>query len=530
VTINLRYTTFLVGLISIVLGAFGFHQAFPENTVQTSIYQAAQLFTISSGAVQGSLPWTLELARWLAPLATLGAILVAAQAFFYAFQARLKAAFYRDHIIVCGAGERGVSIACRLGLQGQKVVMVDSDGLCNGLNKARALGIPTFVGNGLISDTMRMAGISKAKRLIATCGSDEINLQITGNWNDKTKAEIIAAVEQPRLRLLFRDQIGAGKDHRSIRLIGFQFRAAKRLFYELAASLCLRPVLATRGARVFLEIKNDLLEDFIRAAILTLQIFGGKKPSLTVYVKNESFKEQFLLRYPGTPLVADLYWVYSCPSKEISPERFSAFDASIFCSSEDMSTLERAELFHSLALTPSESIYACLQNPINNSFINSTNFVRKKVFQVVDLVDFSLGGNDPLDDYLEEEAIRLHHDFVKNEKLKDPSWDRLPVDWSFLDESYRESNRLQAAGLEINRLLWKSCPDDHKEKLLEQLAKAEHMRWMADKVMHGWRWSGSIEPSTRDDRKRIHHLLVPFESLSNEEKMKDLSPLKKALG
>ena len=155
--------------------------------------------------------------------------------------------------------------------------------------------------------------------------------------------------------------------------------------------------------------------------------------------------------------------------------------------------------------------------------------MRKSLFHVVDLVDFSLGGNDPLDGHMENEAIRLHQDYVQNERLKDPSWDRLPADWRFLDEGYRESNRLQAANLELNRLLWKLCPEEQRDALLEQLARSEHMRWMADKVMHGWRWSSSLDPASRNDKKRVHHLLVPFDSLSEAEKSKDLSPLKKVL-
>ena len=85
---------------------------------------------------------------------------------------------------------------------------------------------------------------------------------------------------------------------------------------------------------------------------------------------------------------------------------------------------------------------------------------------------------------------------------------------------------MQAAHLEIKRLTWKAFPSDQKDALLDQLTRAEHMRWMADKVMHGWRWSGSMDPSSRDDRKRIHHLLVPFQNLSEEEKNKDRDPIR----
>lgn len=526
---KLRYIPFLAGLVSIIFGTLGFHRLFPENTIQTSIYQAAQLFTISSGAVQGSMPWTLELARWLAPFATLGAILISAQTLFDVIRCRITSFLYHNHTIVCGAGDRGLAIAKRLRQQGQKVIVIDSNHTNPNLSTLRSLGIPVFVGDGLDEEVFCSAGLNRAKYLIAACGSDEINLRIAGNANGKTAAEIIAAVEEPGLRNLFRDQIGAGKERQSVRMIGFQFRAAKRLFYNLALNLCSRPVLLSRGLHVFLEINDDLIEDFIRAATLVLQISGQIKPSFTLLSKNEHTKERFLLRYPENHLVADLNWVSSCPSRDTRPQHFKSFDAAIFCCHADMKTLERAETFRALDLCRSENIYACLQKPANAHFADTTDFVQKSLFQVIDLVDFSLGGNDPLDGHMENEAIRLHQDYVQKERLKDPSWDRLPADWRFLDEGYRESNRLQAANLELNRLSWKLCPEEERDALLERLTRAEHMRWMADKVMHGWRWSSSLDPASRNDKKRVHHLLVPFDSLSEAEKSKDLSPLQKVL-
>lgn len=518
-----KFFPFLIAVLAIFFGTIGFRQVSNETSFSTCLYQAAQLFTISSGAIQGNLPWSLELARWLAPMATFGAILLAAQALFYALQARLKSLLYRNHTILIGAGERGLAIASRIKDQDQQVVVIDTNDQSVNAKRIRLLGIPLFVGNGLDERIIQTAGIKRAKRVIATCGSDEINLRIAGNLNGKTGAEIVATVENPSLRILFRDRLGAGRNRESVRLVGFQFRAAKRLFYNLAESLCTTPGLAEKGLNVFLEIKDDLLEDFIRAAILILQISGRTRPTFTVHTSDKTARDSFLLRYPGVPLVADFNWVSSCPSQSAAT---AFFDAAVFCCGDDMASFERAELFSALSLCPSQNLCACLQKPANLNFFHATGFPAKGDFQIIDLVDFSLGGKDPLDGHLENKAIQLHHDYVKRERQKDPFWDRLSADWRYLDEGYRESNRLQAANMELNRLTWQACPMDQRGKLLEKLTQAEHMRWMADKVMHGWRWSGSLDPTSRDDKRRLHHLLVPFDQLAKEEKNKDLLPLK----
>jgi hypothetical protein len=54
------------------------------------------------------------------------------------------------------------------------------------------------------------------------------------------------------------------------------------------------------------------------------------------------------------------------------------------------------------------------------------------------------------------------------------------------------------------------------EKNIELLAEAEHNGWMDHKLSHGWLY-GSI----RNDAKKIHPALKPYEQLSQKDKEKD---------
>lgn len=56
----------------------------------------------------------------------------------------------------------------------------------------------------------------------------------------------------------------------------------------------------------------------------------------------------------------------------------------------------------------------------------------------------------------------------------------------------------------------------HIERRLEQLAEAEHDGWMEQRVRNGWR-----QGSPRDDKAKIHPLIVPYARLSEKEKDKD---------
>jgi len=50
----------------------------------------------------------------------------------------------------------------------------------------------------------------------------------------------------------------------------------------------------------------------------------------------------------------------------------------------------------------------------------------------------------------------------------------------------------------------------------EALAVAEHRRWMAEKIVAGWRHA-----QHRDDARRLHPSIRPYDPLSTEEKRKD---------
>ncbi len=56
---------------------------------------------------------------------------------------------------------------------------------------------------------------------------------------------------------------------------------------------------------------------------------------------------------------------------------------------------------------------------------------------------------------------------------------------------------------------------------IEQLAIREHDRWMAERRRSGWTYA-----ATRDNARKHHPLLVPWENLSDEEKEKDRDPIR----
>jgi len=60
-----------------------------------------------------------------------------------------------------------------------------------------------------------------------------------------------------------------------------------------------------------------------------------------------------------------------------------------------------------------------------------------------------------------------------------------------------------------------------KNEEIFKLAKMEHKRWRDEKDQEGWKYG-----EKRDDIKKIHPDLVNWESLSEDEKRKDIETVK----
>lgn len=68
----------------------------------------------------------------------------------------------------------------------------------------------------------------------------------------------------------------------------------------------------------------------------------------------------------------------------------------------------------------------------------------------------------------------------------------------------------------VKKITLELLADKSFETLLENLAQNVHNRWMAGRIADGWQYG-----PTRDDEKKEHPSLVPYEILSEAEKEYD---------
>ncbi len=110
-------------------------------------------------------------------------------------------------------------------------------------------------------------------------------------------------------------------------------------------------------------------------------------------------------------------------------------------------------------------------------------------------------------------------------------------DWSDVLETYRAANRAasDSAMTKIWDAGWRPAKADEKgdtaptvaPELMEQMARREHDRWMAERLMAGWRPTSQGE--ARNNDLMMHDKLAPWDALTDQDRNNDAVQVRAAL-
>lgn len=189
-----RFLLFLLAATALGLGVWGFLitpaepvtpdiKPAPFTGLWDALYQSLQLFVLGFEK-QGAVVWQLQVARFLAPAATLiAAAVLVIDRFWLGF--RLRWIRLRGgHRIVCGLGRKGAELAraAQVGtgemIAVRGVVVIEKNPDHPQLEAIRALRIPVVVGDASIPVVLAKAGIGRSREVMITCGRDDENIQV----------------------------------------------------------------------------------------------------------------------------------------------------------------------------------------------------------------------------------------------------------------------------------------------------------------------------------------------------------------
>ncbi|CAO5247366.1 NAD-binding protein [Frankia sp. AgKG'84/4] len=558
----------VLGVIAFTLGLIGMYRLFKATPASFSwpnvVYFTATLFLLDGNVFQdgGQFPLTLEIARFLAPLATAVGVADAVSTVFAQRFERFRARRARHHVVVCGTGPTASALVDRLS-QTKRVVLVAEDAQREYPDAERPAGLLRVVGDPVEPLVLAKAGIARADVVYGCLPDTSSNLAIAL----AARRLAVDRAEQP-LRCLA--QVGDLSliPHLRARRIGLDDDAGFRLDF-FAIEVLGAHALLNRHPPSWATVEADGappdqpaplvvlgLSGLGRALVMELArrwraCAGADGALLPIAVSDPSAAAKLaLLRAREPALSRVLLTGHDTQNGELPPDVLDATDR----------------------LGPPEFVYVCLGDEerallfgldaaqvLNERFgIGRTTVIvrtgRQRSLQDVfgqpnttvaptptPLLENLRGGvrffavNDealPLDlgdtDLIERFAQASHIRYLETERRRGQAMGsrRAMVPWDELPEDLRDANRAQAAQfgemLRTQSLMLMPAGEADSDfsftgAEIEQLAQQEHDRWRRERTAKGF----TLGPAPQDGSGRRHPAMVDWAELPEVDRERD---------
>lgn len=501
---------------------------------------ALHLFPSSFPSAGDSGPsWERQVATHLAPIVAYTLTLLLLYEVYKRQLRRLKARLLRrNHVVVCGLGEKGTAAAHAFLDAGRTVTCVGLDPTgdeAEGLSTRGALLLP---GDATQEVTLRDARVDRATDIVCACGTDSMNATVAAQATrlarrrDGRPARIFAHISNPELAHVLR----ASALHLSdVRLHFFNIQAIWARELVRAGPLGEKRPLPT-APRLVVAGTTELATALVVGAarrwhILSRTADSGRMKIVVVDRDAEEACTAIEHRYPAlrhtTELVPVSRAVTSSQPGDFASLLADAGDAPAavyICLPDDGDTFGVAlQVRHQLGydgptiLVPASSWTIGLKTLLvpPGSRIVAVGYSSRS--HSLDLLRD--GGPEAI-------ARAVHAEYLRHRELRDhDALDRRKAPaaakpWDDLDERFRESSRrhvdhmLEQLGwlwYEVEPMFdWDEPPLELADEQVEFLARVEHDRWLRDLVDAGW------TEGDRNDARKAHPSLVAWERLPDE--------------
>lgn len=529
--------------VAVVLGYIGFTkeaQAVGQNlSVWDNLYRTLQLVAIELGDVDSPVSWELNVARFLIPAMAAYTAIRAFAAVFRQQVQLIRLWFVRDHIIICGLGQKGFLLADHFRARKEYVVVIEQDEDNNLLSLCQERGIMVLTGDATDAALLQKAALQRAKYLIAVCGDDGVNTEVAVRAQElarnrpKNALTCIIHIVDPQLRDLLREQELAGEQDPSFRLQIFNTfdRGARLLLQEY-------PILenAAKAPHLLVVGLGHLGESLVVNAGRLWQDrhpSPGQRLRITAVDRKAQWEiESLYVRYPQ---LTNYCQIIPLQMDILSPEFQRAeflfngqgrcdVDIIYICLDDDSKglhtglTLLRQIQQHPIPVIIRMAEHTGLATLLRKEQRNRTAFRNLRAFGLLTQTctpALVLGGTHEI------LARALHEEYLNQQQQLGQTAQTNPamVPWDDLPEPLKESNRrqvdhirnkLKAIGADITALSgWSDALFELAPAEVELMARLEHERWLAERLQEGWQYA----PGLKDLTKKTHPDILPWEQL-----------------
>lgn len=536
-----NYEWQIIGLIAVgtfILGIKGF---LPNRSFIDSIYLSLQLFVFQSGDTGGYVNMYLQISRFLAPFVVAYATI---KSVYQLFQKDFGLLFIRDHIVICGLSSESLKLLRDLLAKKMKVVLIENSSEKHSLLNLRTEGVILI--NEYPSDitALKKAKVKKAKAIFAMNEKDELNVGIVVNiykmfGMKKTDKRVLCYVHiyEPIFESIF-------KSH--------------KIFKEPNDMLDARVVnIYRRGSEILINEVPIVDEDFLKNdSQLHIMIMGLGRTGKSIliqtalfhhYSKDQKLKvtiidrnaaneiTQFRNEYPSISTLLEINY-NEIEIGSLNEDNFFGslgnenYKAIYCCAGDDIMRISVIKKLSSNLL--STKLFVCFQrnSDLTQLMEEGEIFKEGKGIQIFNLIDKTCTYDQLINEEVEKLAKVIHENYCKAEKSKGVTEDQNSSirKWDEITEEMKESNRNQAfhIKLKIEAFGYSLAPLESKKEgvdlskdlvLLEKMAKAEHIRWVDEKLINGWEYA----PRPKNPTRKTHPDIIPYEELDEPGKEKD---------
>ncbi len=492
-----------------------------------ALYGAIQLFPLNSGGVEpGMAPWSLHIARLLAPLATVYAVLMAAVLM---GKTRLALCGLRNHAVICGFGRSARALARHYQSQGLRVAVINPAAREHG--EESTVGVLRIHGDAADPRVLGNARLEHAAVTAIACGDDAANLVVAASLAAyiRKKGRTLPLLCHIQSEALYNGAMNALLTvfNQQNPLLDVQaFDPDMAVAYQILSEFPLDRATVTADSPLRIQIIIVGLTHFGEVLALTAahmaHYANGLRSRIVLFDNPVGAEQGFRARYPQAERAAEFVFI---PHAMESPEGLRALQNAAECP-DSLTTIAfcaddaSVALNQALTLPPElRGAEPCKLVRISDTDSGSLAIFLKDNAASLHIRAFGAHSGD-LGVTMETDRLAraLHDMYLESGPEEGPA----VRPWRELALGYRQSNRLQALHLPVKvRALGCRLIPAGKEQVpdlplspenVETLARMEHNRWVAERSLAGWR------PGPRDDAGRRHPNLVPYEKLDEGTK------------
>lgn len=519
---QLPRTVLLIVLVILwlVLGVIGWGQwtsraggcsAFCVGGISDYLYLTSWLLTPQGDVAGADVPLALDLSRYFgAAIPLLGILFLVARQIGDALAESLTQAWAADHLVIVGEGTQAVQAAEAAVVETAATVLIDpsiAEAQAEDLNQ---LGI--LVLRDDLTVAARKAGLKRARRVVVVGEDVTHNLSLAGRAArhlEADRSDLHVQIEDEDVLEMMRQSAtetrGTGPTPRPFSLAATAARAANETlkFWDRDKGLHV----ATIGSGPFSQA-------MVRQAISLGWRVGRPSPCVSLWDPTGEIEDRWTRMAPGA--LGDLSDIYDRPAFEIRFSRAASIgaflaettDADAWVVEHDVGTACAAALMAS-RLNAGPLVVVSGDADLGNALPGVHTAV----------AGFSAGLARAILPEVDLWAQRLHGAYESRGKQGyiELGASGSGVRWSILAESLWSANRASASHIPVKLADADATGTDPRDDrdLLERLARVEHDRWCAERLLNGWR------PGARDNLQKLHPGLILWQDLDEPTRQKD---------